>query len=44
MKIAITGASGFIGSNLVRHFAENGHDVVALLRSPVKAAQWIDRE
>jgi nucleoside-diphosphate-sugar epimerase len=38
LKISITGASGFIGSNLVRHFAEAGHEVVALMRSPAKAA------
>lgn len=29
MRIAITGGAGFIGSNLARHFAVAGHDVVA---------------
>ena len=38
MRIAITGASGFIGSNLVRSFADNGHEVVALVRDQAKAA------
>jgi dihydroflavonol-4-reductase len=42
MRIAITGASGFIGTNLVRHFADNGHEVVALVRSREKATA-IDR-
>jgi len=37
LKIAITGASGFIGSNLVRNFAASGHEVVALVRSQEKA-------
>jgi dihydroflavonol-4-reductase len=38
LKIVITGASGFIGSNLVHHFAASGHEVVALLRSREKAS------
>lgn len=42
MRIAITGASGFIGTNLARHFADNGDEVVALVRSRAKATA-IDR-
>ena len=30
MKVVITGGAGFIGSNLVDHFLENGHEVVVL--------------
>ena len=30
MKILITGGAGFIASNLVDHFLEKGHNVVAL--------------
>lgn len=33
MKIAISGASGFVGSNLIRYFARKGHKIVPLNRS-----------
>ena len=36
MKIAITGASGFIGSRLSPYLHERGHDVAALVRSNEK--------
>src|SRR5690242_10746750 len=35
MKVAITGASGLIGSALARSLREHGHEVVALVRRPV---------
>ena len=33
MKIAVSGATGFIGSHLIRHLLENNYQVVALSRS-----------
>ncbi|MGB3137349.1 MAG: NAD(P)-dependent oxidoreductase, partial [Nodosilinea sp.] len=33
MKIAITGATGFVGSRLVERLQADGHSVVALTRS-----------
>jgi uncharacterized protein (TIGR01777 family) len=44
VKIAITGASGLIGTALSRSLRESGHEVVALVRRPVRAgeqaSQW----
>jgi len=46
MKIAITGATGFVGANLVRHFARRGDEVVAIGRGVPPAdllrfAKWV---
>ena len=35
MKILITGATGFLGGNLARHFALQGHEVQVLVRNPL---------
>jgi uncharacterized protein len=41
MKIAITGATGFVGSCLVARLLAQGHQVLALTRNPAKAqALW----
>lgn len=37
LRMAVTGASGFIGHTLVQHLARQGHAVLALSRTPVKA-------
>jgi hypothetical protein len=36
--ILVTGATGFIGSRLVASLADAGHQVIALVRNPAKAA------
>ncbi|PKN73867.1 MAG: hypothetical protein CVU50_01400 [Candidatus Cloacimonetes bacterium HGW-Cloacimonetes-3] len=41
MKIAITGANGFVGSNLVSALQAEGHEVLALVRS-VASSQLLD--
>ena len=33
MKVAVTGATGFIGKNLCKYLEASGHDVVAVVRS-----------
>ena len=40
MKIAITGATGFIGSHLAENLSAAGHEVTALARSPERTG-WI---
>ncbi|MEO8085152.1 MAG: TIGR01777 family oxidoreductase [Ardenticatenales bacterium] len=35
-RIIVTGGSGLIGGPLVRHFAQRGHDVVVLSRTPAR--------
>ena len=37
MKVFVSGATGFIGIQLVKRLVENGHSVHALYRSPFKA-------
>ena len=32
MKIVITGATGFLGSNLVKHFNEKQYEIYAIVR------------
>ena len=36
LRIGITGATGFIGMQLLQHFIEAGHSVAVLTRSPQK--------
>jgi hypothetical protein len=38
MRIFVTGASGFIGGHAVERFVRDGHEVLALARSPSSAA------
>lgn len=41
MKIFMTGASGFIGSNLAAKLARENHQVTILLRDPSKAEEYL---
>lgn len=37
MKVAIIGATGFLGSSLVKEFPSRGHEVIAISRKPQQA-------
>lgn len=39
MRYAVTGATGFVGGELARQLVADGHDVIALVRSPAKAGE-----
>jgi nucleoside-diphosphate-sugar epimerase len=42
MRILVTGASGFIGSHVVRHLHSRGHDVVATGRDAQRLSEFSD--
>src|SRR6185295_15689030 len=42
MKILISGATGKVGSRLVRRLAERGHEVRALVRDASRAARLLE--
>ena len=39
MRAFVTGATGFIGGRLARRLRDRGDEVVALVRSPERAAE-----
>jgi uncharacterized protein YbjT (DUF2867 family) len=43
MKVAVVGASGFVGSHLVPHLAERGHTVRAISRHARRLPGWSDQ-
>lgn len=43
MKIALVGATGFVGSNLLREALTRGHAVTAIVRNPAKLTETNDR-
>ena len=42
MRILVTGATGFIGLPLTRHLAGQGHEILALSRSPLRSEKSIN--
>jgi uncharacterized protein YbjT (DUF2867 family) len=42
MRYFVTGATGFIGGNLVRQLVKAGHEVITLVRTPAKAQDLVD--
>src|ERR1051326_5680010 len=39
MRIFLTGATGFVGQNMLRRLLDEGHTVRALVREPIKSNQ-----
>ena len=42
MKVLLTGASGFIGLPLLQNLVEQGHQILAITRAPVKYLKSVD--
>ena len=42
MKIAVIGGSGFIGSFVIKKLLEQGHELIALDRTPKKSIENVD--
>jgi nucleoside-diphosphate-sugar epimerase len=43
MKVALTGATGFIGSHVLTELQDDGHEVIALVRDDAQASTVVDR-
>jgi nucleoside-diphosphate-sugar epimerase len=45
MKVLVTGATGFVGQHVVREMLRRGHEVIAVVRNPIKAKRfdWFDK-
>src|SRR6266576_2724012 len=43
MKVALTGATGFIGSHVLKELHDHGHEVTALVRDDAGAGTVADR-
>ncbi len=43
MKVALTGATGFIGSHVLTELQDHGHEVTALVRNDADAETVADR-
>jgi NADH dehydrogenase len=42
MKVAVVGATGFVGSHLVPHLSATGHEVIAISRTGRRRPEWAD--
>ena len=43
MKLLVLGATGGVGSEIVRQAADRAHEVTAFVRTPERLAAWRDR-